>query len=136
MIGKSKENSDRPQVTLLNLHELNLFHPKYSVKEKAEYFVSKIKRGAKSKRGKALEYGKALDKPELPKSSTPNSSPEVPVKKKARREIFPEESSLPVAAAILAEKPLPESNPVKMTKPKPKKVKNTEPTRKPSRNKN
>ena len=100
-------------VGLSNIYKLNLFNPKYTVKEKTPYFISKNKRGPKSKKG----YGKALDKPDplsTPKSSTPNSSPDAHVAKKVRMEILTETSPLQVSK-------------------KSKKIKGAEPTRKSTR---
>ena len=62
-------------VALSVIYNLKLFHPKYSTKSKPDTFVTKEKRGRKSKKS----FGKALDKPKAsskPKSSTPNSTPE------------------------------------------------------------
>ena len=103
-------------VAVSNIFGLNLFHPKYLAKDKGEYFVSKIKRGPKSKKG----YGKALDKPSPivpPKSSTPKSSPEPMNSKKARIEPEPEPNESPKIA----------------TKVRKVKVKGAEPSRKSSR---
>ena len=75
-------------VALSNLFGLQLFHPKYAGQKKSETFVTKVKRGRKSKKG----FGKALDKPKLtsqPDTSTPNNSPTrvvEPPAKKARKE--------------------------------------------------
>ena len=67
-------------VALSNIHCLNLFHPKYSPKTTRDIFVTKIKRGRKSKK----DYGKALDKPitSQARTSTPKSSPEAAPKAK------------------------------------------------------
>ena len=67
-------------VALSVIFKLNLFHPKYSTKSKPDTFVTKEKRGRKSRKA----FGKALDKPKAstkPISSTPNSTPKRPVKK-------------------------------------------------------
>ena len=67
-------------VALSVIYNLKLFHPKYSTKSKPDTFVTKEKRGRKSRKA----FGKALDKPKAstkPNSSTPNSTPKRPVKK-------------------------------------------------------
>ena len=79
-------------VALSILFGLQLFHPKYAAPKKLDTFVTKIKRGRKSKKN----FGKALDKPKAsramsqPDTSTPKTTPirEIvePKPKKARIE--------------------------------------------------
>ena len=73
-------------VAISVIFNLKLFHPKHSTKSKPDTFVTKEKRGRKSK--KAL--WRALDEPKtMPKnSSTPKSTPERPVKKIEKRKLL------------------------------------------------